>query len=78
LEGSDMSWAHPREVARPVVTKLESLSRSAMATMEASTKPRKLLTTPKNLFGALGAVVMTATSGPEETQSQSLAVFGLA
>ena len=38
----------------------------------------RLEVTPKNLFGALGGVVMTATSGPEETQSQSLDVFGLA
>jgi hypothetical protein len=33
--------------------------------------------TPKNLFGALGGVVMTATSGPEEAQSQSFAAFDL-
>ena len=38
----------------------------------------RLEVTPKNLFGALGGIVMTATSGPEETQSQSLDVFGLA
>jgi len=34
--------------------------------------------TPKKVFGALSAVVMSATSGPEEAQAQFVAAFGLA
>jgi len=54
-----------------------SLSLSATATIEASTNPRKFLTTPKNLLRALGGVVMTATSRGLEVQLQSSAAFGL-